>query len=103
VKRPEGDPPESFRQLCCGLHQDALKIAGHDIRRLAANCVDFVPEGRKQELRAYIQKLLAELTPAQLNGVMKRARTDFYFKGEASRVFLEAAADALTRPRPPRP
>jgi len=57
MKRPEGNPPEAFRQLCSGLHQDALYFANGSIEQLAANCVEFVPDENRAELRAYLEKL----------------------------------------------
>lgn len=97
MKRPEGDPPDAFRDLCSGLHQDALHFAKGSVEQLAADCIKFVPVGKHAELRAYLERLLAKLTPAELKGVMNRMKTDVAFHRHGSEAFLKAVLNALSR------
>jgi len=97
MKRPEGNPPEGFRDLCSGLHQDAVYFADGRIDQLAANCIEFVPKNKRAELRAYLEKLLAKLTPAELNGVMNRTKAAISFRRHGSKEFLMAVLNVLSR------
>ena len=97
MRRPEGNPPKAFRYLCSGLHQDAAYLANGSLEQMAANCVEFVPENMRPELRAYLEKLLAKLTPAELNGVFNRAKTDITFRKKGSEAFMRAVLNILAR------
>jgi hypothetical protein len=96
MKPPEGHPPEGFRLLCGGLHQDALEFADNDIDRLAANCINFVPEKLRPELRLFLEDSLDRLTAAELKGVMNRAKADIGFRKRGAEAFLRATLKALS-------
>ncbi|SHF60928.1 hypothetical protein SAMN02745157_2534 [Kaistia soli DSM 19436] len=81
--------PPGFRELCSGLHQDALYLAQGSVERLAANCISFVRQEHRADLREFLRIELAVRTASELKGVIKRQKPDIFFSSSAARTFLE--------------
>ena len=82
--------PVGFRELCQGLHQDANLISGGSIDKLAADCLAFVPDVHRPDLRAFLSQRLRERTSAELKGDLARQGADIRFTSAGAKSFLEA-------------
>lgn len=89
-------PPEVFRAFCRGLHQD-WPLMGPDRQTLAAACVGFVSDADRPALESYLAKALANLTNAELKGLLRKGGSELIFDPKGARAFLEAAMQALPR------
>ena len=91
-------PPKAFHDLCNGLHQDATIFAEVSLERLASYCLGFVRDEFKPELSAFIGRILLEMTPTEINRLIKKDRPDTLFSGSSAKAFLHAVVEAM-RPK----
>ena len=87
--------PAGFYELCSGLHQDALYLAQGNVQRLAADCVEFVQQDHKIDLREFLSIELAVRTASELKGVVNRQKPDIRLSSSDAKTFLENALQRL--------
>lgn len=87
--------PAGFHELCSGLHQDALYLAQGNVERLAADCVEFVRQDHKADLREFLRTELAARTASELKGAINRQKPDIRLSSSDARSFLENAVHRL--------
>ena len=81
--------PIGFRELCSGLHQDALYLAQGSVERLASDCVEFVRQDHKADLREFLRNELEARTASELKGAINRQKTDIHLSSSDVKAFLE--------------
>ena len=87
--------PLGFRELCSGLHQDALYLAQGSVERLAADCVEFVRQDHKADLREFLRSELQARTSSELKGAINREKPDIRLSSADAKTFLENALQRL--------
>jgi len=87
--------PVGFLELCQGLHQDALYLAQGSVERLAADCVEFVRQDHKADLREFLRGELGERTASELKGAINRQKPDIRLSSSDVKIFLENALQHL--------
>ena len=92
--------PSGFHSLTAGLHQDAIVFAEGSAAKLASNCLEFVRDQQKDELRLFLSKVLEEKTPAELKGILNREKRDIGFGSKGAKAFLCAVLDELNKATP---
>jgi hypothetical protein len=84
----------AFSAFGASLHQDADIDVG-SLDELAARCVRGIPRADRAAVRVYIEAALAELTAAEIKGVLSRASPDLMFDSRSARALFAAAARLL--------
>jgi hypothetical protein len=84
-----------FRELCSGLHQDSLYLAQGSVERLAADCVEFVRQDNKADLREFLRSELQARTASELKRAINREKPDTRLSSANARTFLENALQRL--------
>ena len=87
--------PDGFRELCQGLHQDALYLAQDSLERLASDCVEHVRRDHRAGLREFLHSELQERTAAELKGEINRQKPDIRLSSADAKTFLENALRLL--------
>lgn len=87
--------PAGFRELCQGLHQDALHLAQDSIERLASDCVEHVQRDHRTDLREFLRSAVQEQTAAELKGEINRLKPDIRLSSADAKIFLEHALRLL--------
>jgi hypothetical protein len=84
--------PKAFQTFCRQLHQDVFLIHGENV---VDACLAALSPAEQAELKPYIEWLLGTKTNAELKGVLRRAKTDFFFTSKSARALLDELADRL--------
>src|SRR5262245_31229128 len=72
-------PPQGFHDLTSGLHQDALMFAEGSMEKLVENCIGFMPNHLKHDLRTYLSHQLQTKVAAELKGILNREKRAIVF------------------------
>jgi hypothetical protein len=77
------------------IRHDALYLAQGNVERLAADCVEFVRQDHKTDLREFLRTELAARTASELKGAVNRQRPDIRLSSSDAKTFLENALQRL--------
>jgi hypothetical protein len=72
-----------------------MLLADGDADRMVANGIQLVTKTQRSEFMVCLERLLAELPSAELNGVVNRWRIDGHFRKRESEMFLRTVLKAL--------
>jgi hypothetical protein len=70
-------------------------LSDGSMERLVVNCIEFVPNHLKRDLRTYLSHQLETKTAAELKGILNREKRSVAFNSKAAKSFFEISLEKL--------